>query len=100
LDAPEWIHRAVKLGAGEILLTSMDTDGTKAGYDIPLTKLIAESVNVPVIASGGGGSLGHFKEVFTDTEAGAALAASLFHMGELRIREIKEYLAAEGVPVR
>ena len=88
------------LGAGEILLTSMDGDGTKAGYDLELTCAIAESKSIPVIASGGAGRLEHFKEALTVGRADAALAASLFHYKELEIREVKEYLLQEGVPVR
>lgn len=100
LDALDWIARAEKLGAGEILLTSMDRDGTKAGYDIPLTKTVSELVNVPVIASGGAGEKEHFYEVLTEGKADAALAASLFHFGELRIGDLKKFLAAKNVPVR
>ncbi len=100
LDSVEWAVKAVKLGAGEILLTSMDADGTKAGYDIELTRTIADAVNVPVIASGGAGSLSDFKDAFTEGHAEAALAASLFHYKELTIGEVKEYLYREGVPVR
>ncbi len=100
LDALEWIDRAVKLGAGEILLTSMDADGTKAGYDTALTRAVADLVNVPVIASGGAGKKEHFFEVLTEGGADAALAASLFHFGELRIDELKKYLAERGIPVR
>ena len=85
---------------GEILLTSMDCDGTKAGYDLELTRTIAESVSIPVIASGGAGTLEHFKEALTVGKADAALAASLFHYKELEIRQVKEYLQGEGVPVR
>ena len=98
--AVEWAKKVESLGAGEILLTSMDCDGTKAGYDLELTRAIAESVSIPVIASGGAGSLEHFKEALTDGMADAALAASLFHYKELEIREVKEYLRREGVPVR
>ena len=100
LDAVEWAKKAESLGAGEILLTSMDGDGTKAGYDIELTKAISEAVNIPVIASGGAGTLEHFYEALTEGGAEAALAASLFHFKELEIREVKEYLAGRGVPVR
>lgn len=100
LNALEWAQEACGRGAGEILLTSMDTDGAKNGYDIALTKLIAESVNVPVIASGGAGSLRHFYEVFETADAGAALAASLFHYRELEISDVKDYLRTRGVPVR
>ncbi|MDO4445813.1 MAG: HisA/HisF-related TIM barrel protein, partial [Bacillota bacterium] len=88
------------LGAGEILLTSMDGDGTKAGYDLPLTRAIADAVSIPVIASGGAGTLEHFYEAMTKGKADAALAASLFHYKELEIREVKEYLAQKGLPVR
>ena len=100
MDAVKWAVKAVELGAGEILLTSMDADGTKAGYDTELTRTIADAVNVPVIASGGAGSLKDFKEAFTEGHAEAALAASLFHYRELAIGEVKEYLAREGIPVR
>lgn len=100
LDAVEWAMKANRLGAGEILLTSMDCDGTKAGYDLELTKIIAEEVSIPVIASGGAGTLEHFEEVLTDGKADAALAASLFHYKELEIREVKEYLREKGVSVR
>lgn len=100
IDAVEWAQRAERLGAGEILLTSMDCDGTKAGYDTELTRAIAESVSVPVIASGGAGTPQHFYEALTDAKADAALAASLFHYKELEIREVKEYLRRQGVPVR
>ena len=100
LDAVEWARKAVQLGAGEILLTSMDADGTKAGYDLELTRAISDVVNVPVIASGGAGNLKHFEEAFTKGHADAALAASLFHFKELEIEEVKEYLRDEGVSVR
>ncbi|MCD8153617.1 MAG: imidazole glycerol phosphate synthase subunit HisF [Clostridiales bacterium] len=100
IDAVEWAKRVQDLGAGEILLTSMDCDGTKAGYDIPLTRAIAEAVSIPVIASGGAGTLAHFKDALTEGKADAALAASLFHYRELEIREVKDYLAGEGIPVR
>lgn len=100
LDAVEWAARAESLGAGEILLTSMDCDGTKAGYDIALTKAIARTVKIPVIASGGAGRLEHFYDALTEGEADAALAASLFHYKELEIREVKEYLRGRGVSVR
>lgn len=100
MDAVEWAVRAEKLGAGEILLTSMDCDGTKAGYDIELTKSIAEAVGIPVIASGGAGSCEHFYQALTEGGAEAALAASLFHYKELEISEVKEYLHMKGVPVR
>ena len=100
LDALEWAKKGVALGAGEILLTSMDADGTKAGYDLELTRAVADAVSVPVIASGGAGELSHFKEAFTEGHAEAALAASLFHYKELTIHEVKEYLNREGVSVR
>ncbi|SNU08690.1 cyclase [Lachnospiraceae bacterium] len=100
LDAVEWAVKAVEMGAGEILLTSMDADGTKAGYDLELTRAIADRVNVPVIASGGAGNLQHFEEAFTEGHADAALAASLFHFKELEIKEVKEYLRNQGVSVR
>ncbi|MBQ2503502.1 MAG: imidazole glycerol phosphate synthase subunit HisF [Lachnospiraceae bacterium] len=100
LDAVEWAKKAESLGAGEILLTSMDGDGTKAGYDIALTKAISEAVSIPVIASGGAGTMEHFYEALTEGGAEAALAASLFHFKELEIKEVKEYLAGRGVPVR
>lgn len=100
MDAVEWARRVCGLGAGEILLTSMDCDGTKAGYDIELTRTIAEQVQVPVIASGGAGTVEHFKEALTEGKADAALAASLFHYKELEIREVKEYLRGQNVPVR
>ncbi|MCR5106135.1 MAG: imidazole glycerol phosphate synthase subunit HisF [Eubacterium sp.] len=100
IDAVEWAIKAVELGAGEILLTSMDADGTKAGYDIELTRTIAEAVNVPVIASGGAGTPDHFVEAVTEGKADAALAASLFHFKELEIREVKEYMRSKGISVR
>ncbi len=100
IDAVEWARRVEKLGAGEILLTSMDCDGTKAGYDLDLTRAIAESVSIPVIASGGAGKLEHFRDALTEGKADAALAASLFHYKELEIRQVKEYLRGEGVSVR
>ena len=100
IDAVEWAMQAEKNGAGEILLTSMDGDGTKAGYDLELTRAIADSVSIPVIASGGAGTLEHFKEALTDGGADAALAASLFHYKELEIKEVKEYLRNEGISVR
>lgn len=100
LDAVEWAIEAEKLGAGEILLTSMDCDGTKAGYDLPLTRTIAENVGIPVIASGGAGTKEHFYEALTEGKADAALAASLFHYKELEIMDLKNYLAGRGVPVR
>lgn len=100
IDAIEWAMQADKLGAGEILLTSMDCDGTKAGYDIELTRLISDNVSIPVIASGGAGNLEHFYDALTDGKADAALAASLFHFKELEIRQVKQYLKDRGVPVR
>ena len=100
IDAVEWAARVEKAGAGEILLTSMDGDGTKAGYDLELTRQIAEAVSIPVIASGGAGTVEHFYEALTEGKADAALAASLFHYKELQIREVKEYLRERGVPVR
>lgn len=100
LDAIEWAIKGVKMGAGEILLTSMDADGTKAGYDIELTKRVSEAVNVPVIASGGAGKMEHFKEVLTDGKADAALAASLFHFKEITILDLKSYLMDNGIAVR
>ncbi len=100
MDAVEWAIKAEKMGAGEILLTSMDGDGTKAGYDIELTRAIAESVSIPVIASGGAGKLEHFYEALTDAKAEAVLAASLFHYKELEIMQVKEYLRDKGVSVR
>lgn len=100
IDAVEWAARVEKLGAGEILLTSMDCDGTKAGYDIALTRTIAEEVSIPVIASGGAGTTAHFYEALTKGKAEAALAASLFHYKELEIQEVKGYLKERGVPVR
>lgn len=100
LDAVEWAVKAEKMGAGEILLTSMDCDGTKAGYDIALTKAISENVSIPVIASGGAGTKEHFYDALTVGKADAALAASLFHYKELEIAELKDYLQEKGVPVR
>jgi cyclase len=100
LDAVEWAVRAVGLGAGEILLTSMDRDGTKDGYDLELTRAVAEAVNVPVIASGGAGTLDHLVQVIEKGKADAVLAASIFHYREYTIREAKEYMAARGIPVR
>ena len=100
IDAVEWAERCDALGAGEILLTSMDCDGTKSGYDLELTRTIAEHVSVPVIASGGAGTKEHFYEALTDGCADAALAASLFHYKELEIREVKTYLQEKGVSVR
>ena len=100
IDAVEWAEKVCRMGAGEILLTSMDCDGTKAGYDIELTRSIAEAVSVPVIASGGAGTKEHFYEALTEGKADAALAASLFHYKELEIRELKEYLKEKGLSVR
>ncbi len=100
LDAVEWAREGERLGAGEILLTSMDKDGTKAGYDLSLTRAVAEAVSIPVIASGGAGTKAHFLEAFEKGKADAALAASVFHFGEIPIPELKRYLAAHGVPVR
>ena len=100
LDAIEWAIKADKMGAGEILLTSMDCDGTKAGYDIELTRLISQNVSIPVIASGGAGTKDHFYDALTEGCADAALAASLFHFKELEIMDLKNYLAGRGVPVR
>lgn len=100
MDAVEWAIQADRLGAGEILLTSMDCDGTKVGYDIELTRQIAENVSIPVIASGGAGTKEHFYEALTDGKADAALAASLFHYKELEIMDLKNYLADKGIPVR
>lgn len=100
MDAVEWAMKAEKLGAGEILLTSMDGDGTKAGYDLELTRTIAENVSIPVIASGGAGTMEHFYEAFTEGKAEAALAASLFHFKEMEIRDLKKYLRKKGISVR
>lgn len=100
IDAVEWAMKADKLGAGEILLTSMDCDGTKAGYDIELTRIISENVSIPVIASGGAGNMEHFYDAVTKGKADAALAASLFHFKELEIKEVKAYLKDKGVSVR
>ncbi len=100
LEAVEWAREAEARGAGEILLTSMDCDGTQEGYDIELTRAIAEAVSIPVIASGGAGKLEHFYQALTVGKADAALAASLFHYKQLTIAQVKEYLAAQGVPVR
>lgn len=100
IDAIEWAKKVEDLGAGEILLTSMDGDGTKAGYDLELTRAISEAVSIPVIASGGAGTLEHFYEALTEGKADAALAASLFHFKELEIKEVKQYLKDKGVSVR
>ncbi|MFH1496996.1 MAG: imidazole glycerol phosphate synthase subunit HisF [Verrucomicrobiota bacterium] len=100
LDAVAWARQAVALGAGEILLTSMDADGTKAGYDCPLTRAVSDAVSVPVIASGGAGAMPHFAEALDAGGASAVLAASLFHFGTFTIPQVKDYLATQGVPVR
>jgi len=100
IDAVEWAKRVEELGAGEILLTSMDMDGTKAGYDIGLTRAVAEAVKIPVIASGGAGKKEHFYEAFTEGKADACLAASLFHFKELTVPELKRYLKERGIHVR
>ena len=100
IDAVEWAVKCEELGAGEILLTSMDEDGQKNGYDIELTKAVSEKVNIPVIASGGAGALEHFYDAFTKGKADAVLAASLFHFGEIPIPTLKEYLDKKGIPVR
>ena len=96
----EWAKEGERLGAGEILLTSMDADGTKAGFDLEMTKAVADAVRIPVIASGGCGSLAHFAQVFEETDCDAALAASLFHFGELTVPQVKDYLRAHNIPVR
>lgn len=100
LDALEWAVKGEKLGAGEILLTSMDADGTKQGFDLPMLRAVTEAVRIPVIASGGCGELSHFSEVFEKTGTDAALAASLFHFGELTVPQVKEYLRTKRIPVR
>jgi cyclase len=100
LDAVEWAARCAELGAGELLVTGMDADGTQAGYDIELTRRVSEAVPVPVIASGGAGSLEHLYDAIAEGKADAVLAASIFHFGTYRIREVKDYLAQRGVPVR
>lgn len=100
IDAIEWAMKVNELGAGEILLTSMDCDGTKAGYDNELTRMVAENVSIPVIASGGAGTKEHFYDTLTEGKADAALAASLFHYKELEIRELKQYLSGRGLPMR
>ena len=100
IDAVEWAKKAESLGAGEILLTSMDKDGTKDGYDIPLTRAVAEAVNVPVIASGGAGEMSHFYDVLTAGKADAVLAASVFHYGQFTVRQVKDYLRSRQVEVR
>jgi cyclase len=100
LDVIEWAKKVEELGAGEILLTSMDADGVKTGYDIPLTAAVADAVSIPVIASGGCGSIEHIYEVFTKTNAAAALAASIFHYNECTVADVKQYLRDRGVSVR
>ena len=100
LDAVEWARRGEALGSGEILLTSMDADGTKAGFDLEMTRAVTQAVSIPVIASGGCGSLEHFAQVFAETDCDAALAASLFHFGELTVPQVKEYLRKRKIPVR
>ena len=100
MDLIEWVKEGEALGAGEILLTSMDADGTKAGFDLAMTKAVTDAVSIPVIASGGCGSLAHFAEVFEETGCDAALAASLFHFGELTVPQVKEYLETREIPVR
>ena len=100
LDAIAWAKEAEERGAGEILLTSMETDGTKEGFDIPITRAVSEAVGIPVVASGGVGTLEHFYEGFAKGKADACLAASVFHYGEFTVRQVKEYLAARGIPVR
>ena len=100
LDAVEWAREAERLGAGEILLTSMDADGSKDGYDIELTRRVSEAVRIPVIASGGAGNLDHMVDVLTLGRADAVLAASIFHFGEYTVPLAKEYFAARGIPVR
>jgi cyclase len=100
LDAVEWARRVETLGAGEILLTSMDADGTKAGYDVALTRAISEAVHIPVIASGGAGKLDHMAEVLTEGKADAVLAASIFHFGEYKVADVKRFLQGKGICVR
>ena len=100
IDLIEWVKKGEALGAGEILLTSMDADGTKAGFDLAMTKAVTDAVSIPVIASGGCGSLVHFAEVFEETNCDAALAASLFHFGELTVPQVKDYLRERSIPVR
>jgi cyclase len=100
LEVVAWAKRAESLGAGEILLTSMDTDGTRRGYDVPMLRAVTDAVTIPVIASGGAGEFSHFVEALTLGGADAALAASLFHYRELTVEQVKGYLAAQGVPVR
>jgi cyclase len=100
IDAMHWIQEAEERGAGEILLTSMETDGTRNGFDIPITRAVTDGVGIPVVASGGVGTLAHFYEGFVDGQADACLAASVFHYGEFTINQVKEYLAGRGIPVR
>ena len=100
IDLIEWVKKGEALGAGEILLTSMDADGTKAGFDLAMTRAVTDAVSIPVIASGGCGSLAHFAEVFEETNCDAALAASLFHFGELTVPQVKDYLRERSIPVR
>ncbi len=100
LDAVEWAREGERLGAGEILLTSMDADGTKAGFDLEMTRAVTQAVRIPVIASGGCGGLEHFSQVFEETDCDAALAASLFHFGELSIPQVKSFLRGRNIPVR
>ena len=100
MDLIQWVKQGEALGAGEILLTSMDADGTKAGFDLAMTKAVTEAVGIPVIASGGCGSLAHFAQVFEETGCDAALAASLFHFGELTVPQVKDYLRTQQIPVR
>jgi imidazole glycerol-phosphate synthase subunit HisF len=100
IEAVDWAKRAVSLGAGEIVLNSIDADGTKAGFDLVITRRISESVGVPVVASGGAGSLEHMAEVLIEGRADAVLAASIFHFGEYTVGEVKKYLASKGIPVR
>ena len=100
INAVEWARKGEALGAGEILLTSMDADGTKAGFDIEMTHAVIQAVSIPVIASGGCGSLEHFAQVFEETDCDAALAASLFHFGELTVPQVKDFLRARNIPVR
>ena len=100
IDAVAWAEEAARRGAGEILLTSMDRDGTKAGFDLALTRAVARAVPIPVIASGGVGTLEHFAEGVIEGEADAVLAASVFHFGTFSIRQVKEYMASQGIPVR
>ena len=100
LDAVEWAQRAVSLGAGEIVLNSIDADGTKAGFDLVITRRISEAVGVPVVASGGAGTLEHLAAVLLEGKADAVLAASIFHFGEYTVGEVKRFLAAKGIPVR